>query len=241
MTIEYFQKGFNYGQDGPGNRLVYHLAGCNMRCPWCSNPEGMSQGRAGNRREDVEAVARAVIAAKPMFFDGGGLTLTGGEATNQFDAVKELLERVKAEGVHTALETNGTNPRLPELSPLADQLIMDFKHPFDQEHLRWTGLSNEAVKENLLRAAEAGVHLLIRIPLIHGVNDQDATLLGFCEYLKQFSGRARVEVLRYHEYGRDKWQKLGMDYRMEDAFLPAGRAEALEKMLKAEGLDVVRT
>ena len=90
MTIEYFQKGFNYNQDGPGNRLVYHLAGCNMRCPWCSNPEGVAAGRPGNRREDVEKIAEAVIAAKPMFFDGGGLTLTGGEATVQFDAVKEV-------------------------------------------------------------------------------------------------------------------------------------------------------
>ena len=83
--------------------------------------------------------------------------------------------------------------------------------------------------------------LLIRIPLIHGVNDQDEALEGFCEFLKQFSGRARVEVLRYHEYGRDKWEKLGLPYRMEGAFLPAGRAEALEKMLKAEGLEIVRT
>jgi pyruvate formate lyase activating enzyme len=241
MTIEYFQKGFNFGQDGPGNRLVIHLAGCNMRCPWCSNPEGMASGRAGNRREDVETVARFVIAANPMFFDGGGLTLTGGEATNQFDAVKELLSRVRAEGVHTALETNGANPRLPELFPLVDYLIMDFKHPFEAEHLSWTGVLGEPVGANLARAAAEGVNLLIRIPLIHGVNDQDEALEGFREFLKQFSGRARVEVLRYHEYGRDKWIKLGLPYRMEDAFLPAGRAEALEKMLKAEGLEIVRT
>lgn len=241
MTIEYFQKGFNYNQDGPGNRLVYHLAGCNMRCPWCSNPEGVAAGRPGNRREDVEKIAEAAIAAKPMFFDGGGLTLTGGEATGQLDAVAALFLRVRAGGVHTALESNATHPRLPALFGLTDLLIADFKHPDGTAHQKYTGLSIDGVKENLGRAADAGVNLLIRIPLIHGVNDDPAALKGFGAYLSRFAGRARVEVLRYHEYGRDKWEKLGLSYGMEDAFLPAGRAEELEKMLEAEGLEVVRT
>ena len=82
MNIHYFQKGFNFSQDGPGNRLVYHLTGCNLRCPWCSNPEGMDAHFADSRSEPVEKVAQAVLAAKPMFFGGGGLTLTCGEATD---------------------------------------------------------------------------------------------------------------------------------------------------------------
>ena len=241
MTIEYFQKGFNYGQDGPGNRLVYHLAGCNMRCPWCSNPEGMEAGRAGNRIESVTQIAEAVLSAKPMFFDGGGLTLTGGEATLQLDAVKELLSLVRAASVHTALETNMTHLRLPELLPLLDLLIADFKHPDEAAHRRHTGVSGEIVRQNLALAAVSDVDLLIRIPLIHGVNDDDASLSGFLEALAPFAGRAQVEVLRYHEYGKDKWKSLGLPYRMEDAFLPQGRAEALEKILRDAGLDTVRT
>ena len=86
MFIRYFQKGFNFSQDGPGNRLVYHLQGCNLRCPWCSNPEGMDFARPA-REETPEAVAKAVLSGRPMFFDGGGLTLTGGECTAQLDRV----------------------------------------------------------------------------------------------------------------------------------------------------------
>ena len=97
MELRIFQKGFNYSQDGPGNRLVYHLQGCNLRCPWCANPEGLSV--EGGERYPVEALVQEVLRSRAMFFDGGGVTLTGGEVTLQFDALKELLTRLHAEGV----------------------------------------------------------------------------------------------------------------------------------------------
>jgi pyruvate formate lyase activating enzyme len=241
--IQYFQKGFNYGQDGPGNRLVYHLMGCNMRCPWCSNPEGMAAGRGAYKTEPVSHIAGAVLSARPMFFDGGGLTLTGGEATLQFEPVMALFEKVRAFGVHTALETNATHPRFLQLVPLVDYLIADFKHPDDAAHRAFTGLSNRPIKANLERAAAMGGDILMRVPLIHGVNDDQASFEGFRQFFAQFAGRegVRVEVLRYHEYGADKWAKCGEPYQMKDAFLPDGRAEALERALTADGIAVIRT
>ena len=139
MVLKIFQKGFNYSQDGQGNRLVYHLQGCNMKCRWCANPEGMPAGGAMIREKDksprlsyeehpVDEVYEEILSCKPMFFDGGGVTFSGGEATMQFEALKELLKRLKEAGIHTAIETNGTHARLEELFPYVDQLIMDCKH-----------------------------------------------------------------------------------------------------------------
>ena len=90
-----FQKGFNFSQDGPGNRLVYHLQGCNLHCPWCSNPEGLS--KSGGTEYSISELMDEVRRSRLMFFSGGGVTLTGGEVTIQFDEVKEFLTQLKRE------------------------------------------------------------------------------------------------------------------------------------------------
>lgn len=115
MDLHIFQRGFNFSQDGPGNRLVYHLQGCNLHCPWCSNPEGMTF--CGGTVCSVEDIVAEVLRSRPMFFDGGGVTLTGGEAAMQPQAVKELLSALSGYGIHTALESNGTAP--PAVHPLS--------------------------------------------------------------------------------------------------------------------------
>lgn len=72
MDLKMFQKGFNYSHDRPGNRLVYHLKGCNMRCPWCSNPDGMNN--SGNCLSvAVCDIIEEAVSAKPMFFENGGV------------------------------------------------------------------------------------------------------------------------------------------------------------------------
>lgn len=241
MEIRYFQQGFNYSQDGPGNRLVYHLVGCNMRCPWCSNPEGMIPGDGG-RVETVEAVSDAILSARAMFFDGGGVTLTGGEVTLQFEAVKALLARLKAEGVNTCIETNASHPRFMELLPLLDTLIADFKHPDDVRHRRWTGLGNDQIKQNLRAAAAFGLPMQLRVPLIRGVNDDDRALEGFRAFFESINRPGMtVEFLRYHEYGKEKWVKLGRAYTMKDAHIAPERAEHFEQTCRAAGIEVIRT
>lgn len=241
MKLKIFGRGFNYSQDGQGNRLVYHLKGCNMHCPWCSNPEGMSFD--GECTEvDVADIINEAVRAKPMFFDGGGVTFTGGEATAQAQALLQALKGLKNEGIDTAIETNGTSDALAELLPYIDRLMIDLKHP-DSEKLRQvTGVGNAMTVKNIAAALSEGKDVVVRIPLINGFNNDPETFSRFAEILGGLNADTlRVEVLKYHEYGSDKWKKLGLEYKMKDAFVTEGHREALENTLKSKGIKVIRT
>lgn len=237
-----FQMGFNYSQDGAGNRLVYHLRGCNLRCPWCSNPEGMDFARPGDAAVTTEDLVARALRSKPMFFDGGGVTFTGGEATCQFEGLKEALTALKEAGLNTCLETNGTSPRLPELFPLVDELIMDFKHYDSEKHRAVIGTGNEVIAANLKEAFARHPDLLVRTPLIGGFNaaeEDNARFIRF--YRTQPTQHARFELLLYHEFGRDKWAQCGKVYTVRNAFVQEDVRKRYEAAMRDAGLTVVRT
>ena len=286
MTVRILQRGFNFSQDGPGNRLVYHLQGCNMHCPWCSNPESMAPDgcivadgdaadalcpfgavrdgmpdaakcdacpkpclaqhsrhlRRSCTEEDVRDVLREIDRSRALFFDGGGVTFTGGEATMQFDALEYLLTALHDMGIHTALETNGSHPRLAELFDRIDYLILDCKHHRDETHRRTIGAGNRQTLENIRLAAAQRNQLLVRIPLIGGFNDRREDAAAFAGALSCLHGDGQcVEVLRYHEYGRDKWKQCGMVYTMHDAFVSDDTFRLFCAVLRDGGLHLVQT
>ena len=240
--IRIFQKGFNFSQDGPGNRLVYHLQGCNLRCPWCSNPEGLAlEGGDGSTIDELMAEVRR---SSMMFFDGGGVTLTGGEVTLQFPAVKEFLTRLHEEGYNTCIETNGLAPQLPELFPVLDLLIMDIKHYDSQKHKDVTGLHNEQTVRNIEKALAANQPLALRIPLIGGFNASLEDARGFAELFGSLNlgDRATVELLTYHEYGKDKYANLGMAYTMDaTARVSKDTLNQYSMILRAAGINIIHT
>lgn len=240
--LRIFQKGFNFSQDGPGNRLVYHLQGCNLRCPWCSNPEGLEI--AGGKEYAIDEIVEEVLRSRMMFFDGGGVTLTGGEVTLQFEGVKELLTRLHGHGIHTCIETNGICRRLPELFPVLDLLIMDIKHHNPSVHKAVTGLENNLTLENIRRAVAAHQPLALRIPLIGGFNAELEDARSFARLLSGLGGQEdfTLELLSYHEYGRDKYKSLGLEYTMgPEARVSRELVRSYTNILKAAGLSVIKT
>lgn len=242
MQLRLFQKGFNFSQDGPGNRLVYHLQGCNLHCPWCSNPEGMPL--EGGWSASAEELAAEAVRCRPMFFEGGGVTLTGGEVGLQLDRVKQLLIQLKKEQINTCIETNGTSPRLPELFPFLDYLIMDLKHYDAKKHRQVIGEGLENVEDNIRKAIEAGLKPALRIPLIGGFNASIADAEGFAALLTGMgvADKLSLELLKYHEYGRSKYDKLHIPYKMgPEARVSDELCRQMEDILRRAGLQIIHT
>lgn len=230
-----FGKGFNFGQDGPGNRLVYHLSGCNMRCIWCSNPQGF-EWDTGEEYSESEIIKEAE-SCRPMFFSGGGVTFTGGEATLWASELVSVLKALKEMKIHTCLETNGTSERLPELAEFIDYLIMDFKHYDSAALKRYTGLGNEVIKKNFAELCASGRQLHIRIPLIGGINTESPQ--GFTEYFARFNCENVVfEFLRYHELGRDKWKT---EYKVKNGFVDDETVDSFRREFIRAGLKIIET
>lgn len=256
MKIRIIKKGFNYSQDGPGNRLVYHLAGCNMTCPWCANPEGMdvpsehpgSAMKTGGGTQpvawmEVEALVDEARSAAPILIDGGGVTFSGGEPTLQFEALARALRMLRSAGIHTAIETNASSPRLKELVPVLDLLIADFKHPFSAAHKRHTGMGNERILRNLSEISRMGIPMWIRTPLVHGVNDSEECLEGFIKAYTQSLKleNVRFELLPYHEYGVQKWAQCGKKYKVSDGHVSADTVKRFADGYRSAGLELIKT
>lgn len=243
--IHIFQKGFNYSQDGPGNRLVYHLSGCNLKCPWCSNPEGMEITENAIPLT-VENIVKEAVSCKMMFIDGGGVTLTGGEVTCQKDSIINLLHQLKENGVHTCIETNASLKNCEEIFKAVDYMIADFKSPDSEKLKAVTGADLEIIKENLLLRAKTKKPLLIRIPIINGFNNGKENAVSFSEFfeeLKAKSGSENLyfEILTYHEYGREKYEKAGKEYTVKNGFVTAEDVKILSQEIKNKNLKLIHT
>lgn len=230
------RKGFNYSQDGPGNRLVYHLQGCNFSCKWCSNADSIPKTNPNAREYTSDELFDEIIRSRMMFFDGGGVTFTGGECTLWHSELLPLFKRLRENNIGVAIETNASSVHLPELAEYIDHLIIDLKHYDENEHKKWVGASLEQTKKNIEFFLSSGKEIHIRIPVIGGVN---ANPDGFVRYFRQFNTeKADFEFLAYHEFGKDKWQGK---YEMKNAFVSPETMAEFEKNFTENGFKVIKT
>lgn len=156
---------------------------------------------------------RVLRRDRPLWGEGGGVTLGGGDPLAQLDFSREILAACSAEGMHTALETCAHAPREDFLSLLrhARWVFIDLKHMDADKHRRGTGMDNRLILGNIraLRACGWDGTLMIRLPLIPGYNDDADNLARTAAFVKEV-GLREINILPYHRLGESKYEQLGV-------------------------------
>ena len=305
--------------DGDGIRTTIFLAGCPLRCKWCSNPEGffkselvgwhkrkcigcgecaqvcpkgiginMNQGRYfGNGQDindytdakivsnhsslsdgcdacgkcvDVCPVGARVFMVREMTADeviekvqrhrlfymqsGGGVTFSGGEATSQSEFLDCLSERIYDLGYDMALETSGyfEFDKLRSVLERMDLIFMDLKIFDDKKHKEYTGVSNTLIKENIGKVAGMVPRkkLVVRIPVIGGVNDDTENIEQTARFVREHAPGAQMELLPYHEFGRIKYEAIGIEYKHPEFTRPGKEKMAgLQELVRSQGVETI--
>ena len=229
--------------DGEGIRTTIFLAGCPLRCAWCCNPEGQTRENPMTRWAETGEILEAVRRQTAFYrFSGGGVTFSGGEATAQADFLRELTDRLYDEGYDLALETCGVFD-FTRLSPVLrkmNEIFYDVKHLDPEVHRRYTGMDNRLILENLPRVAGLEIPLVVRIPVVPGVNGNDRDLSAIFRFLREDVPSAKLELLPYHRFGEEKYRQLGLPLPPEAFTVPAPeQMSRWRAMAEAEGLTVV--
>jgi pyruvate formate lyase activating enzyme len=227
--------------DGPGVRVVAWTAGCHWRCLYCHNPDTWARinGKAVLLERAIEVLRQYRPGLKAM---SGGFTLSGGEPLIQDRFAVKLFTAAKAMGVHTALDTNGhlgsrlTDDELKEI----DLVLLDLKTWDPQRHLNLTGAEVGPTLDFARRLAEGKRPIWVRFVLVPGLTDDYENMAAIAGFAAGLGNVERVDVLPFHQMGRFKWKKLGLNYALDDVN-PAS-PEMVEKaceVFRAEGLKAV--
>lgn len=149
----------------------------------------------------------------------GGVTVSGGEALLQSEFVLALFKACKAEGIHTCLESSlyANWQQIEKLLPYTDLVISDIKLMDDSLHKRHTGVSNRRILANLSALCAQQQPVILRIPVIPGINDDDANIHASAEFInQQLQGRIQqLQLLSFMRLGEEKYRSLGLAYKMQ--------------------------
>ncbi len=189
---------------------------------------------------DVDTVYARLMKDAVFFEDGGGVTISGGEAMAQFDFTLNLCKKLKDSGIHICLDTTGFAPteRFAEILPWVDLFLYDIKHMDSYHHEKLTGVPNGLILDNARYLAAHGGALQVRFPIIPKLNDSPENIAATADFCAELGEAVTlVQLLPYHQAGRMKYERLGRPYRLKNVVPPP--EEFMEKALevfKARGL-----
>ena len=229
------------GVDGPGTRFVAFLAGCPLRCRYCHSPDTWYR-RSGQQMSADDLMAEIARYERFIKVARGGVTLSGGEALQQPDFVREVFTRCHERGIHTALDTSGYlgAKATDALLDVTDLVLLDVKAGDEDTYHRVTRTGSlEPTVTFAHRLAERGIPIWIRFVLVPGLTDDHGTVEAVAGIAASIRSVERVEVLPFHRLGAAKYAALGQPFPL--AGTPAPDAELLDRVrgrFRAHGLTV---
>lgn len=227
--------------DGPGTRLTIFFAGCPLRCVYCHNPDTMEMRRGQD--VELEEIERLLRRYRRVFrATGGGITLSGGEVLMQPAFARNVLRAAKELGIHTAIDTSGYLGAVANDEFLADVdlVLLDVKSGDEPSYRRLTGRELQPTIDFGDRLARAGITIWIRFVVVPEWTDAAENVEKVADIVERWRDVVeRVEVLPFHNMGQDKWDALGMEYRLRDALPPSTEVvERVRAQFRARGLTV---
>ena len=245
--------------DGPGIRTTVFMKGCPLACHWCHNPESrlasaepiITKRRIGEKVfDETETVGNRMtphevlqeVKKSGLFFDesGGGITFSGGEPMLQSEFLVEALKLCRAQEIHTAVDTCGYAPfsSFEKIMDYVDVFLYDIKLMDNELHKEYVGTDNILILENLIKLSERGANINLRIPVIGGINDDNKTMESIIKLIEN-TNISDVNLLPYHDIAKNKYSKLGKEYKEDLMSKPSEeRMEEIKKMFEKNGYKV---
>ena len=203
--------------DGPGIRFVLFLQGCHLKCKYCHNRDTWDMN--GGEYKSLDDIFEKIVKYKNYIHPNGGVTITGGEPLLQVKFLIQLFEKLKKENIHTCIDTSGMvalTDDIKYLLSLTDLVLLDIKHINTEKCKDLVGFNNEKELEFARYLSANNIHMWIRQVIIPGYTDDKEDLLKLKDFISNLKTVDKVELLPYHDLGKYKWKKLGLNYELEN-------------------------
>ncbi len=206
--------------DGPGLRFVIFLQGCPLRCMYCHNPDTWDP--AGGTEYTVEEVVSKVLRYRTYFGEDGGVTVSGGEPLLQAEFVTELFRALKAEGIHTCLDTSGgafaeaRREVFEALLSMTDLVICDIKFTTEEDYLSHAKGSLSRILSFLSLTQTLRVPLWVRHVVVPGYTDSEEEVSDMVSLARRYDNLQKIELLPFRKLCVTKYEALGIPFPCAD-------------------------
>ena len=216
-------------QDGPGVRLVVFLQWCMFKCLYCHNPDTIPFENPSAKLMSADDILALANKQRGYFGKNGGITFSGWEPLIQAKELLPIVKKLKSEWYHICIDTNCfiQTPEAREVLALADLILPDIKHMHSLKHLKLVGQKNDNTFSTLSYLEEIQKPYRLRYVLVPGYSDDPEDIAELGKYVSTLKSMLRIELLPYHNLGKEKREKMGRKYPLEG--LAAATREDLDK------------